>query len=309
MIRQYAFDPACIRSLDSFCRFMDQIGISNGRLFADLPFPWRNALLRQLENLELEQHDQNAWKRITTRMRTALFASKFAVREQAKYQRQIPWIDNIIAEHRERPFDAIIAECRRPEISEVVHPDDATEEHPRWRVERTKRIRMTAAEIISTVKPLLRVSAEVLMVDPYLFHLNRRTQTSFLSPAHFATVEKLAAECRTRVMSRVEYHCSDCDGRLEDTAVEEFVKEAHLVFPANLDVVLHVWPKRTQHNRMILTDLGGVLFCHGLDECTENYLEFDDVALMDQAHWERRWDEYCGHAHAKPVRVISIIRR
>lgn len=310
MIRQYAIDPACIRSWDTFCRFMDQIGISHGRLIADLPARWPAELYRQLKASGLEEQDQNAWKRITERMARELFARKFIPREHATYRPEMPWIENAVTEHTRRPFDAIVAKCASPR-SGIVDPADVTEEHPRWRVARTQTIPMTAKEIIGVIRPLLRVSREVLMIDPYLFCIDARAYRAALSWRHFATVRQLGAECKNRTMSVVEYHCGDCDGRLGpgDAAVQEFASNIRATFQSNLGFALCIWPKASLHNRMILTDVGGVIFGHGLDDCTGSYLKSDDVALLEEEHWQSRWNEYRRHATAKPSHVVQVIKR
>ena len=309
MIRQYAISPACLLSWDSFCRFVDQIGIGHGRLLADFPSSWRSELLRQLKAAGLEQQNQNVWKRITERMATEAFARKFIRREDATYSTGVSWIENAAVEHAKRPFDAVIAKCVPPQSAAVVDPDDITEEHPRWRVERTKTIKMSAGEIIGVVRPLVRVSREILLIDRYLFGFDERTRRASLCDRHFATLRQLATECKCRTMSLVEYHCGDCRG-LDDVVVQEFVEKVKASFPSNMDFVLCVWPMGSQHNRLILTDVGGVIFGHGLDECVNpHYPKRDDVALLDDAHWKKRWLEYRCRSVTKPSRVISVIKR
>lgn len=68
------------------------------------------------------------------------------------------------------------------------------------------------------------------------------------------------------------------------------------IIPKGLSIRIVRWKERqggeALHNRYILTDIGGVLFAHGLDRGKEG--QQDDVFLMELDQYLLRWQQYAG---------------
>lgn len=49
---------------------------------------------------------------------------------------------------------------------------------------------------------------------------------------------------------------------------------------------------QAMHNRFILTELGGLSFGYGLVEDENSNKKFDDIFILDQKHYSKKWKDY-----------------
>jgi hypothetical protein len=73
------------------------------------------------------------------------------------------------------------------------------------------------------------------------------------------------------------------------------------IIPAVLSLRIIRWKKRPRgqelHNRLILTDIGGVTFGHGLDESNDHESD-DQISRLDEESYLNWWKKYASHTSA-----------
>jgi hypothetical protein len=156
-------------------------------------------------------------------------------------------------------------------------------------VDITRVISRTAREMGACVALLLRVSKEIVFIDPYFRPQeirHRRPLEAFLS----AVLEKrdgmlpTCVEIHTGDSLGYDYFKTECEQRLPS------------IVPEGIQVHIVRWREKDGgeklHNRYILTDIGGVSFGVGLDDGAEG--ETDEVTLLDDKTYRFRWAQFVG---------------
>jgi hypothetical protein len=140
--------------------------------------------------------------------------------------------------------------------------------------------------------PILRICKEVVFIDPHFGPENGR----HIRP--FAAFQMALLQGRSgAVPARIEIHTGD------KAELAFFDQTCQAVLPAlvplGLSVKLVRWKQQELHNRFVLTDVGGVSFGQGLDECEGKEPMEDIVTLLDKAACEQLMNDY-RHPSATP---------
>lgn len=279
MINEYALEPSLLNNWKDYRYFVEQFGISKGRLISRYPKPWKRMVYEALAGIGDREKKQieEALRHIDDRM-------------VARIHEWIPsmsWLANAEAEHRRRPFHAIIARDNPDKNSAVMKGDDIDETNSLWKNNTEIIVAREAHAMAQAVGPLLRISRDIIFVDPHFgpeVARFRNTVREFL----YAAVENRGGI----PLSKVEIHTSD------KAEAGFFAHECKARLPALIPhgVTVRVvrWRARlggeTLHNRFILTDLGGVSFRYGLDE--GNTGETDDISLLTTDVYRTRFGQY-----------------
>lgn len=292
MIHEYALEPDLVATWTNprDCRyFQEGFGIGRGRLVSRFPKRWKA--------LAYEAAERRATDVGTKRVEVLLqhLSERMVPRSRAHYNSKAgDWLENALREHDERPFHAILARSNPEGHSDLLVGEEVSEEsHERWAAQRTLIVARKARALAAAVAPVLRNSSIILFVDPY-FNPNenryRRTLTAFLREAMSA--RPAAAPKRVEVVL-----AADRPKSLGYTHFRACCRQLRDCVPNGLRVVIRRVSEKLAgqqlHNRYILTDLGGIEFGHGLDEAEENETE-DDLSLLDEKAYERRWSQYFG---------------
>ena len=139
------------------------------------------------------------------------------------------------------------------------------------------------------IASLLLLSKEIIFIDPYFNPSKRQYKQSF--KAFFQLIESRDIE---DLPKRIEIHT-------KDQLSADYLKDQCIrLIPNGLQTTIKIWRQRTNgealHNRYILTDIGGVIFPHGLDEGEPG--ENDDITLLDKEQYELHWSQYASNAPA-----------
>ena len=208
---------------------------------------------------------------------------------QYEWNPQHDWLTNTEAEHLHRPFHAILAKTNPNQREFVLEGDGIDETHPLWNVGITCVISPTAQEMAACVALLLRISREVLFVDPHFRpqeFRHRRPLEAFLS----AVLEQRCGMLPTRI----EIHTGDSLGY--DYFKTECKQRLPSIVPEGIQVHIVRWREKDGgeklHNRYILADMGGVSFGVGLDDGADG--ETDEVTLLEDKTYRFRRAQYIG---------------
>jgi hypothetical protein len=281
MLYEYALEPVLLNNWKDFRCFTEKFGVSRGRMIARYPKRWKRLVYESLANCgEIER------KRIEEGL-NRLYDRLLA--RHCEWNPQLDWLANAEAEHLHRPFHAILAKTNPNQRNFVLEGDSVDETHPLWNIGITRVISRTAREMGACVALLLRVSKEIMFIDPYfrpqeLRH--RRPLEAFLS----AVLEKRYGMLPTRI----EIHTGDSLGY--DYFKAEGEQRLPSLIPEGIQVHIVRWREKDGgeklHNRYILTDIGGVSFGVGLDDGADG--ETDEVTLLEDKTYRFRRAQYMG---------------
>lgn len=305
MIYEYALEPDLVASLTERSEaryYYENLGLGQPRLVSRYPKRWKA--------LALEAVEQRA-SGLTEKQRTMLveliqrLSEPMIRRGGSPWDPSRPWLENAEQEHDRKPFRSILALSNPRARQEVLVGRDLDEQNLLWAAARGATVPRQARPIAELVLPLLRCCGVAIFIDPHFGPENirhRRPLEAFLESMVDGRTDlsSLTVEVHTGTKSTAEFFKRSCENQLSRC------------IPAGMRVTLRRWTPRPGgedlHNRYILTDLGGLIFSHGLDEGKPG--ETDDVNIMDRRQYAFRWEQYAGQSPAfdsseEPVVVIG----
>lgn len=296
MIYEYAVEPSLLNNWNDFRYFLEQFGVSRGRLISRYPKRWERMVHDSLsscppvEKAKIVERLSQIKDRMITR--------------QSAWDPQKEWLPNAEEEHNRKPFRAILARANPRSQLFVIESNNVEENHPLWRAEASQPIARTPQQICACVGPLLRMSRQILFVDPYF----RPSHHSYRQL--FVELFELILHDRSFSPASVGIFVSNKIACTEQYFFEECQKYMPALIPVGMHVTIGLWSQRVDseeiHNRYILTDRGGVKFGNSLREGDAGTT--DDINLLSEAQHQLRLNQYAGPSHAfDQVSVITII--
>jgi hypothetical protein len=294
VIYEYALEPELVASLTERrnARYLaEKFGLGQPRLVSKYPKRWKTLAWEAFQ--QSHPNCSEGQKKIVEELIQRL-SETMVRRPGAPFGSGRSWLENAEQEHARSPFRGILARANPRERDEVLVERDLDEQScTLWAVARGTTVDRRARSMAKLIRPMLRCCGIVIFIDPYFAPDRigyRRSLEAFLS----ALVESgrdlssVRVEVQTKIRSTAEFFKGDCESRLG----------RHI--PAGLSVSLRRWTERQGgeilHNRYILTDVGGLVFAHGLDEGKSG--ETDDVSLMDREQYLLRWRQYASDTPA-----------
>ncbi|MDF0674051.1 MAG: hypothetical protein P0120_06880 [Nitrospira sp.] len=296
MIYEYAVEPELLSNWTNFRYFSGQFGVSRGRLISRYPKRWERMVYESLtacppvEKAKIVERLSRLKDRMITRQNT--------------WDKHKEWLLNAETEHGLRPFRAILAHHNPRSQPFVLEGNDVEENHPLWKVEVSQPVARTPQQICACVGPLLRISKQILFVDPYF----RPSQHNYRML--FAELFELFLQDRSFGLASVGIFVSDKISCTGQHFFDECQKYIPALIPVGMQVTIGLWSQRVDgeeiHNRYVLTDRGGVKFGNSLREGDTG--TSDDVNLLSDEQHKLRLAQYAGPNHAfDQVSTITII--
>lgn len=282
MIKEFAVEPELLDNWRDLRYFVDNFGVSRGRLISRFPRRWKRLVLEAVHRSVSGDRERKKTEEAIRLLDDRLLPR---VHEWDPHQE---WLPNAVREHGERPFAAILARRNPNRHPDVLEGDDlGPPDDPRWAAETQRTIRRNASEIAGCVAVLIGASQEVVVVDPYLSPQVRRFQEPLREMLRCLSSKRVPL---SRI--RCEIHTGD---RIEES---EFRRqcETHLprLVPKGVRVRVVRWPQGDLHNRYVLTNLGGAMFGTGLDEVGAKGSKEDTVVLLEVEQHRIEWERHQG---------------
>ncbi|MDF1853794.1 MAG: hypothetical protein P1U85_23400 [Verrucomicrobiales bacterium] len=277
MIHEFAVDPEALSGWQNFRYLVEKFGIADGRLISRFPSKWEKMVYQACDSCtEMEK------KRIVEslkRIGPKLFSAG------RNYDKNSEWLPNAISSNSEHPFRAIITTAENAGDDRLLDVDSLSEDDERWAVPRGGAVPRTADDMADAADKLLRISGEIVFVDPH-----------FGAAARFGKplTAMIRCACDGRVPRRFEYHLAV--NSFSGSDFEGILKKHHrfLQIPVKVNLVFVRWDQiessDTLHPRYILTEKGWLRFDHGLDE--GNPGETTDVECLDVSLHAHRWNQF-----------------
>ncbi len=213
------------------------------------------------------------------------------------YNKELNWSENILCENEKHNFGHIIS-ADNLDIPNYLDFNGFLEiNYPLQ-----KRIRKTIEDIDSSTSSLLRLSAEVILVDPY-----------FKGSSRWLNVLKAI------VASVFNYNSNSAiniviifDGSKQNATTAEHIKyniqRVNINIPEGkeLNIIIRSLSEKaggpSLHNRYLLTELGGFCFPYGLDESDAT----DDIFILNKENHNINWLQYTDLNYYNVIEEVLI---
>lgn len=293
MIFLYAIDPRCFFNWESARYLVDNLGVQNGRVVKDCP---NRKWIKEVDYAIEQNENLTEMKRKYIREKIiALKNGGFLIRGglQSDSQRSLSWRD--LAREMDKVYDfrSIIIEEEDNLARNEISITGLNNEDERWKTQRSLTIERTAEEIQRTCRTLVNISRRIKFIDPLFYeHLREGRGERWLKIFRKMNLQRhpKSEELQIEIHSR----CEDVGGVERDSALTSgrlnWYDSLAKTLPTCKSCRLILWPRnKGMHARYVITERGGILYEHGLDEKRGSHT---DVFLLDFDHWRRRFDEY-----------------
>lgn len=256
--REYAVEPSLFDDYNQARLILGGFGVDRGRLIAAFPRKWQREVMRQLSGY--------------TEMQRKTFIEKLSrldsilVPRSCPYDGGIAWRDQAFACDLTEPFHAIITNGVDAHQKSIDGTGDL-ESMPLWQVKGRASIPRNARELATALNFIIGRCSEILIVDRE-FIPSGGTGDKWLKPIQLiATI--LASHNR---VTRFELHSLDKPHARWPTGKFSIDCSQYLprFVPKSLSMSANLWRQRPAgiqfHERLIITDRGGVLLDPGIDE-------------------------------------------
>ena len=284
VVYECAIDPDTLASWSDrhTGRSFDQaFGVGKAHVMSRYPKRWKNLALQAFGRSPLSSHQENEarFRWIVTQL---LEAS--VVRYGAQWNSRKDWLENAETEHDRIPFDLILANKNPRNRNRVMISSVVDEGSDRLESRKTCTVKRNREELAAIAAPLLRIASEIVFVDPY-FRNNSRYCEAF-----GGYLERIVLNRPTRppclpinILTRERFSSDDR-------------RQLEYIVPSSLSIRVVQLAARERgqqfHNRFILTNLGCMLFAHGLDVASDTRETTDTVSLLDGADCNDMWNLY-----------------
>ncbi|HDH05194.1 MAG TPA: hypothetical protein ENH01_05695 [Nitrospirae bacterium] len=290
MIYEYALDPDLLDNWKDIRYFKDNSGAEKGRLISEYPKKWARAVFNVIRNSDCGDVEKKRMKEAIRRIQRY----KSFRRTTCDWDVNLNWVDNAKAEHRIRPFRAIVAKCDNDETNRVLSGRDIDERTNLWNCDCGSIVR-NAAAIATAVAPLLALSQHIKFIDPHFNPDIARFRNPLLE------MLKIVSRRNNGIpLQSLEYHISNRPNRREIDEFDEelFKSDVNLRLKPNMSRNISLsfiqWNSSYMHNRYIITNVGCLRFGIGLDEDTRNADARDEIERLNDIKWAEITAKYSG---------------
>ena len=289
MIHEYALEPGLVATWvdkPTAALIRQSFGVGRGRLVSRFPKAWAKRVYEELQGA-------TPIERKLVEEILVLLTEKTVTRNQGHFDPERgDWLDNALVEHEVRPFHAILARANPAPRSGVLTQDDLYGGHELWSVDHGRCVPRNATCLSKAVAPFLRVSSEIVFVDPHFQPDRKRYRNT------------LAAYLRETMRSRpggppklIELVAKDgYDKPSTEWFRQQCQEELPQCVPLGTTITVRRLAERDDgerlHSRYVLSDLGGIAFHTGLDEEEERSGPSEDLTLLSRKQYRDRWSQY-----------------
>ena len=288
MIYEYALDPEVLINWASntrdFREFFREYGLGQPRVFSSFPKQKVNKLRSYL--LQYTPADtQSIHSKRYTEMVTAL--TEAVVLREINENTSGVWQQDVLEEHARLAFHAVLT--NQPlAIPDNITPETMYEVGSVWNHSRQVNVERVQEEFQRVLINLLRYSSEkIVFVDAYAWNNDSIITIAELIKGSF----QKKPNCNVPefvVLFKEKFDKSNPNAAfvknkiLEKIDLDISLSVIELIESTSSDVF---------HNRCVLSELGGVIYGHGLD-LTDNYQETDEAILMEKQIYEKKWNQF-----------------
>lgn len=293
MIKEIALDPCLFAQWQHHLALRDAFGVEKGRVIAAFSKKWKGLVRDEVNRLvELGKIGPVKAQSVIRWLQAPTGAPDVRmVASKAAYDGTKAW--HLNATDAWKSFDAILSHHEVETPNALVADDD--HEYvldPKFRAETQRTIQRRRGPMMECVRPLLRDSKVVKLIEPH-FNPNKRRFRDVL--------ESMLDQLRSAgsVIPEIELHIRHPEDRdSHDTAAPGFTmsdlkRNLSPLLCSGWSLRVHLWTRGRErmHPRYLLTDRGGIQIDHGWDE-GEHDTETTPILLLNRSRWEQEMQRY-----------------
>lgn len=262
MFYEYAIDPKVLADI-SRCRVFFQSFDKSSRLISDVPKNWQREVYQTISQIPFEDCGPVYKKTLKNALSKLLRKNLVKSRASESNSSGLLWEGFIEQEHKVYPFSAIIGLKTQNAPVRIYNFDELVFQSPEcWGFGDQMHVERKASSIVDAMAPLLSVSKSIRLVDPY-FKFTRPTSDRYL-PVLRELVSRLNSFNYGNGIKTISIDVSDEMG----SGLQQLASAISSWLPDGVTIKISEWPHNDMHDRFLLTDVGGLMFGHGLDEST-----------------------------------------
>jgi hypothetical protein len=284
MLAEFALEPRLLHNWDRFQRLVSLFGVAQGRLISRFPKKWQQMVLDAVTCGPVEKAKiEEALRRL---LKDRLFP------RYHEWRVDIAWLDNAIAEHGKRPFHAILCAGGLPGNDDVVDASDldVTALPVKMHAGPPQLVTRSAQDLAAATRLLFQFSRKIVLMDRNFAPDKARYREPLAEMLRFCLNEfarprqvEVELHFGHRVLENAADFRASCSAHLQDMIPEGMI----------LNVVR--WNHDDLHNRVIITDRGGIQLGEGLDEPNPMSTRTDDLlTLLAPVTVAELMERYCG---------------
>lgn len=154
MNEKFALDPTACCDAQELKYLLEKFGFGQGRFLVEYPAKWRKLLYQHIDTFP--PVEQQKAKRFVEKAH-----ERGMLRSGLPFDPAQSWVSNALGQKRQGHLTQVIAEAPPDAIASADVDDDVLGDS------RGTRVPATAAALVEVAQPLLDVSGEVVLVDPY----------------------------------------------------------------------------------------------------------------------------------------------
>lgn len=295
MIKEFALDPACLTEQDAK-HLVRECGFDKARIICEYPRKWARKLYDFLDANGIDTTDPRRITATNLLQELRATSSLWPRTNASGFDSTKSWLDNVQAEHKREPFDAIVSTKGTPGSGAdgVVALDDLWSKGSPWGVATQLIVGRNPRDLAKAVFPLVRYSDTVRFCDPYISgSANKGPAVEFIKfTVEAATTERVSPRPLT-----VEVHVLVREEKKEvpKIALGGLRQALEGQLPKEIPIRIIAWPELIKpgqkfHNRFVLTELGGVRFGDSFDGDGNPRSGTDDLNLLEPHTHRERWN-------------------
>jgi hypothetical protein len=257
--KEFAIEPTLFANYYLGNEILAGLGFEHGRIVGALPKKWSRAV-RNHALVHTEMQQAKLVERLND-LKTAILPRIHP------YDGGRPWRDQAFECHQLVPFDGILVGGPAP-VQGCIDTTLGLAGQQAWTHSRQLSIQRSSAPLAAVLKPLLCTAHEVIIVDAFFNPSVKVAQSKWLRPLR-ALAAQLSADGR---VTRFEMHA--LSSRNDPWPAGLFVQHCRNnlapALPKGISLDAMLWKERNGglqfHERLIVTDVGGVLVDPGIDD-------------------------------------------
>jgi len=278
MFQLYAIDPGVFDNEKAFSDLFERFGNDRPHRYI-LGTPkreWERSLFSKLKGLQLNEKSRKAY---VERLKALSKDQKRIVDGSTRSDSEADWLVCYRDQIFEDGADGIFARDERLDIERGIFSwvSPIINGPPVWN-ELRDTIDLSVSGFDSILQPLIRISSEFHLVDPYIWpHGNDRwTETSPIIQVVARRIQEGCFDGRRRTLT---VHTSDLrlgiKAQISNYRIwwTEFCSEFK-----SLNIQFKVWPGASEHDRFFFTDRGGLSFSNSFQEKADEVCEAKALA-------------------------------
>jgi len=271
MMYEYALDPRLLADINNCRTIFDNFKPEQGKVISDVPRQWIREAYREIQTIE----GPVLRKTLKLHLKKLLDKSLCDGRYQFTWDRyNESWAGYVARVNQSYPFSAVISESSSVDPLDTYSLSDLFHTAPAcWNAPTQIMVKRSASDIVDALMPLLCISRHIILIDRHIYPGNTRSLRVLRELIKRSDLFNFG-----RGIKKIQIHSSNHRMDYQQSL------EQHLLphLPSDFEVSASLWPKAVEHDRFLVTEVGGIDLGEGFNE--QNKQDTDEVKLSLVSH-------------------------